>query len=74
MNIIIVGCGNVGCTVAETLVNDKHSIVVVDTDKSKVDLLTDEQDVLGVVGDGLNYQVLLKAGIEHTDLLIATMN
>mgnify|MGYP002622953687 CR=1 FL=1 len=74
MNVIIVGCGNVGSTVAETLSHDRHSIVVVDLDKSKVDLLTDEHDVLGVVGDGLNYQVLLKAGIEHTDLLVATMN
>lgn len=73
MNIIIVGCGNVGSTVTETLVKDKHNIVVVDTDRTRVELLTDEQDVLGVVGDGLNYQVLLKAGIEHTDLLIATM-
>lgn len=73
MNIVIVGCGNVGTTVTETLVKDKHNIVVVDIDKSRVDLITDEQDVLGVVGDGLNHQVLIKAGIEHTDLLIATM-
>ena len=71
MNVIIVGCGNVGSTLAEKLRNENHNIVVVDKNKHKVDILTDEQDVLGVTGDGLNYQVLLKAGIEHTDLLIA---
>ena len=71
MNVIIVGCGNVGYALVERLSDEKHNVVVVDKDKKRVDLITDEQDVLGVVGDGINYQVLLKAGIEHTDLLIA---
>ena len=71
MNVIIVGCGNVGYALVERLSDEKHNVVVVDKDKKKVDLITDEQDVLGVVGDGINYKVLLKAGIEHTDLLIA---
>ncbi|MBR1524908.1 MAG: NAD-binding protein, partial [Lachnospiraceae bacterium] len=71
MNVIIVGCGNVGYALVEKLSDEKHNVVVVDKDKKKVDLITDEQDVLGIVGDGINYQVLIKAGIEHTDLLIA---
>lgn len=71
MNVIIVGCGNVGYALVERLSDEKHNVVVIDKDKKKVDLITDEQDVLGVVGDGINYQVLLKAGIKHTDLLIA---
>ena len=72
MNIIIVGCGNVGCTVAEQLVKDNHNIVVVDKEPGRANQLADELDVLGVEGNGLDYQVLLRAGIEHTDLLIAT--
>ncbi|MBR1390863.1 MAG: Trk system potassium transporter TrkA [Lachnospiraceae bacterium] len=71
MNIIIVGCGNVGYALSEKLRAEKHNIVVIDKDKNKIDVLTEEQDVLGIVGDGVNYQVLLRAGIEHTDLLIA---
>ncbi|MBO5551375.1 MAG: Trk system potassium transporter TrkA [Lachnospiraceae bacterium] len=71
MNIIIVGCGNVGYALVERLSDEKHNVVVVDKDKKKIDMITDEQDVLGIVGDGINYQVLLKAGVEHTDLLIA---
>lgn len=72
MNIIIVGCGNVGCAVAEQLVRDNHNIVVVDKEPGRANQLADELDVLGVEGNGLDYQVLLLAGIEHTDLLIAT--
>ena len=71
MNIIIVGCGNVGYTLVEKLRNENHNIVVIDKDPGRVELATNEQDVLGVTGDGVNYQVLQKAGIEHTDLLIA---
>lgn len=71
MNVIIVGCGNVGYALVEKLSAEKHNVVVVDQDKKRIDQITDEQDVLGIVGDGINYQILLKAGIEHTDLLIA---
>ncbi|MCR5789230.1 MAG: Trk system potassium transporter TrkA [Lachnospiraceae bacterium] len=71
MNIIIVGCGNVGSTLAEKLRNENHDIVIIDKSRARVEQITDEQDILGVVGDGLNYQILQKAGIEHTDLLIA---
>ena len=74
MNVIIVGCGNVGATLAAKLRNDNHNIVAIDRDKNQIDALADEEDLIGIVGDGLNYQVLLKAGIEHTDLLIAVTN
>ena len=74
MNVIIVGCGNVGCTLVENLRNEKHNIVIVDKEEEKIREVTDEQDVLGVVGDGVSYQTLLEAGIEHTDLLIAVTN
>ena len=74
MNIIIVGCGNVGYTLVENLRNEDHNIVIVDKDESKISMVTDEQDVLGVVGDGVNYHTLVEAGIEHTDLLIAVTN
>ena len=71
MNVIIVGCGNVGYALVEKLSAERHNVVVVDQDKKRIDQITNEQDVLGIVGDGINYQILLKAGIEHTDLLIA---
>ena len=74
MNIIIIGCGNVGYTLVENLRNENHNIVIVDKDESKINMVTDEQDVLGVVGDGVNYHTLVEAGIEHTDLMIAVTN
>lgn len=35
MNIIIVGCGKVGWTLAEQLCNEEHQVVVIDTNSEK---------------------------------------
>ncbi len=71
MDIIIVGCGKVGSTLVEQLNGENHNIVVIDEREEKVKSITDEMDAMGIVGNGVNYQVLLDAGIRHADLLIA---
>lgn len=71
MNIIIVGCGKVGYTLVEALSNENHNIVVIDTRQEKLDLVTDTLDVMGILGNGVSHTVLMQAGIETADLLIA---
>lgn len=71
MNIIVVGCGMVGYSLVEQLSQENHDIVVIDEDENKVRYITDEFDAMGVVGSGEDCKVLVEAGIEHTDLLIA---
>jgi len=71
MNIIIVGCGKVGATLAEHLDQEGHNVVVVDNKASVIDNVTNFLDVMGVVGSGASYSVLVDAGIEKADLLIA---
>lgn len=71
MNIIIVGCGKVGATLAEQLDQEGHDIIVVDNKASSVENITNFMDVMGIVGNGASYNVLLEAGIERADLLIA---
>ena len=68
MNIIIVGCGRVGHTLAEKLNNDGNEVTVVDLSPAKVQSITDEVDVMGVVGNGANHTTLHEAGIEKADL------
>ena len=46
MNIIIVGCGKVGCTLVEALSSENHNIVVIDSRPEKVSALTDTADVM----------------------------
>lgn len=71
MNIIIVGCGKVGITLAEQLDQEGHDITVIDNKASVIDSVTNHMDIMGIVGNGASSNVLIEAGIERADLLIA---
>lgn len=71
MKVIIVGCGKVGYTLAETLSGEEHEVTVIDSNEEKVERLANNLDVVGVKGNGASYRVLQEAGVEHCDVLIA---
>ncbi|MDD5796229.1 MAG: Trk system potassium transporter TrkA [Oscillospiraceae bacterium] len=71
MNIIIVGCGKVGSTIAKQLNAEGHNIVVVDNNPRPVEQITETLDVMGVEGNGATYKTLMEAGVKVADLLIA---
>lgn len=71
MNIIIVGCGKVGATLAEQLTLEGHDITVVDTSAEAVTRVTNVCDVMGVTGNGVVHHVLKEAGIDYADMFIA---
>ena len=71
MNIIIVGCGRVGQTLAAQLNEEGNNITVIDTDANSVKDISARYDVMGVVGNGATHTVQLEAGIDDADLLIA---
>lgn len=72
MNIIIVGCGKVGQKITEILSREKeHDITVIDIRGQVVNELISQYDVMGLVGNGAGLDILLEAGIEDADILIA---
>lgn len=71
MNIIIVGCGKVGATLAEQLDREGHDIIVIDNKASALESVTNFMDVMGIVGNGASFNVLQEADIDKADLLIA---
>lgn len=71
MQIIIVGCGKVGCVLAKQLSKEKHNITVIDTEYNLVHTVSNSFDVMGIVGNGASNSVQSEADIEHTDLFIA---
>ncbi len=71
MQIIIVGCGKVGSALARKLIDEGHNITVIDTVAERVQRITKELDVMGVVGNGVSISVLSEAGIEDSDVLIS---
>ncbi len=71
MNIIIIGCGKVGETLAAQLNEEGNNITVVDTDADRVNEVAEQLDVMGVVGNGATHTVQEDAGVDKADLLIA---
>jgi trk system potassium uptake protein TrkA len=71
VNIVILGAGRVGESVAESLASERNDITVVDTDPARLRLLQDRLDLRGVVGNGIQPSVLQEAGIADADLFIA---
>ncbi len=71
MNIIVVGIGKVGYTVAEQLSQEMHDVTVIDTDEDVVNDTLQDIDVIGVIGNGAVSKTLLDAGVDECDLLIA---
>ena len=71
MNIIILGAGRVGESVAESLVSEQNDITVIDHDPVRLRLLEDRLDLRGVVGNGIQPSVLREAGAQDADMVIA---
>ncbi len=71
MQIIIVGCGNVGETLTEQLNSEGHNITVIDVENKRLQNVTNNCDVMGVIGNGASFAVQKEAGVEQAHLLIA---
>ena len=71
MHIIIVGLGKLGMTMTKQLVNEGHSVSVVDTNNDKLTKAVDAYDVMGVWGNGATVETLEEAGASKAKLIIA---
>lgn len=71
MNIIIIGDGKVGYTIAEHLAKEDHNITIIDNHEDALKKADDTLDVMCIKGNGARKSVLLEAGIETADILIA---
>lgn len=71
MRIIILGAGQVGSSVAESLVSEANDITIVDTDPKRLALLQDRLDLRTVVGNASYPSVLINAGAPDADMVLA---
>lgn len=74
MNVIIVGCGRVGSTLAYHMFKAGHQVAVIDRDSQA--FLNLPPDFTGRLheGDALSQDVLVRAGIEQADALAVVTN
>lgn len=70
MRIVIIGNGKVGSTFARQLALSGHDVTIVDRRQSALQACSD-LDLMSIEGNGASYDVLLDAGVNRADLLIA---
>ncbi|MEA2247201.1 MAG: trk/ktr system potassium uptake protein [Solirubrobacteraceae bacterium] len=71
MRILLIGAGDVGQTIVEAL-HGEHELTVVDLDPRSLAALSYRFDVRTVIGNGATRSVLQEAGVEKSDLVMAT--
>ncbi|MFO1282345.1 MAG: Trk system potassium transporter TrkA [Burkholderiales bacterium] len=74
MNIIILGSGQVGSTVAHSLADEQNDITVVDIEPGPLQALQEQLDIRTVIGPASSPRVLEEAGAGNADLLLAATN
>ncbi len=71
MKIIILGAGQVGVTLAESLARESFDVTVVDNDRSTLSALSSRLDIQTIEGWASHPETLRRAGASEADLLIA---
>ena len=71
MYIIVAGAGKVGYFLAKRLIASKHTVSIVERDKSICDEIAKEVEALVVNGDACDPRILEQAGAERADVLAA---
>lgn len=74
MRYLIVGCGRVGSTLAKLLDADSNEVIVVDENPSAFKRLGQKFKGHVVVGTGIDYDVLKRAGAQTAEGFIAVTN
>ncbi len=71
-NVIVIGCGRLGSTIAGNLSDKNKNLMIVDMDQSSFRKLSASYGGLTKEGDGTDIDLLESINISDTDILIAS--
>ena len=71
MKLVIMGCGRVGAHLANLLDKEGHQVTILDTNTYSFRWLLPSFGGTAILGNGLDQEVLKKAGIEKADAFVA---
>lgn len=74
MRIVILGAGQVGGTLAGNLTHENNDVTIVDLDGDRLRELQNRLDIQTIQGSAAHPNILIAAGIEQADMLIAVTN
>ncbi len=71
MNIVILGAGTVGTSIADLLCQNRHNVTVVDDALDRINAINERLDVRGIHGSASQSSVLFQAEAGSADLCLA---
>lgn len=71
MKIAIIGAGKLGLNITEALLDTGYEITIIDKDDYLLQKVSDQYDILTIVGNGKDPDILRDASIESYDFLVA---
>ncbi|AEC02389.1 Trk system potassium transporter TrkA [Parasphaerochaeta coccoides] len=71
MKVIILGAGRRGLLMARQLIAEDNDVVLIDSDPARIEDALSRLDCMGIVGSGMDVEVLKSADCEHADAFIA---
>ena len=71
MNIVILGCGRVGSTFARLMYHEGHTVTMIDIQSESFRRLGAKYRGVRIVGNGIDEDVLRRAGVEQADVFLA---
>jgi trk system potassium uptake protein len=71
MFVLIMGCGRVGARLAQLMVSSGHEVTILDVNPSAFKRLGDNFQGTTLLGNGIDIDVLRRAGIERADAFVA---
>jgi trk system potassium uptake protein TrkA len=74
VNIVILGCGRVGARLAGILDKEGHNVSVIDSSSDAFQRLSSDFGGSTYIGNGVDEDVLDRAGIRRADAFIAVTN
>lgn len=74
MRVAFIGAEEITTMTAGLLLERGHEVVIIESDKSVIDELSEELDCSFLHGDGSNPKILREAGPEQTDILFCLTN
>lgn len=69
MRIVFIGASELSTVTAQLLIKGGNEVVIIETDRGKIDELSDQIDCSFLHGDGSKPPILREAGPEQTDVL-----
>ncbi len=74
MNVIILGCGRIGSTLASNMFRNGHDVTIIDRKSDAFRRLSSDYGGSKIVGNGTDNELLRKANIQNADAFVAVTN